>query len=183
MASNIVFLEQWKDELLNDEFAPLNEEEVAYMMYAAAIYCWTGEKTNFKEIFDRVDLNRIMAPYYSQIDSILNYRENMRNNIRGRQSLDKEEIKKLASRGFTQRQICEELGYDVDKLKSISSNPGWKEGRAIYIASSHTENVQKVQNVQKWVQKVTETPTEKVQKVTESTENYSSVKESDVFDF
>ena len=184
MASNIVFLEQWKDELMNDEFSPLTEEEFAYILYAAAIYSWTGEKTNFKEVFNRADLNRVMAPYYTQIDNICNYREGMRQNIRGRQSLDKEAIKDLASRGYTQRQICEELGYDVDKLKSISSNPGWKEGRRIYLASA------KVQNVTEKGTESTESPTEKVQEDTEKvqnvTESYSSadsVSNSSIFNF
>ena len=172
MASNIVFLEQWKDELMNDEFCPLSDEEMAYVLYAAAMYSWTGQKTNFKDTFNRADLNRVMAPYYAQIDNILKYREGMRQNIKSRQTLDKEAIKDLASRGFTQKQICAELGYDEDKYKSISSNPGWKEGRRLFETAMGTVSIQKVQNK---VTESTESLTEKVQNVTESTEKYSSV--------
>lgn len=137
MASNIVFLEQWKDELLNDEFAPMNEEEVAYMMYAAAIYCWTGEKTDFKEVFDRGDLNRVMAPYYAQIDNITNYKENLKRTVEGKQSFDNEAIKELAIQGISQKEICRRLGYDEARSRSLSSNRGYKEGRAIFMATAN----------------------------------------------
>ena len=76
-SNNIIFLEKWYEDLINDEFSPLSAEEVAYIMYAAAVYEWTGEKTNFAETFDRGDLNRVMAGFYPQIDSIRNYKVNM----------------------------------------------------------------------------------------------------------
>lgn len=135
MANNIVFLEQWKDSLINDEFAPLSEQEVAYMVYAAAIYCWTGEKTDFKEVFDRPDLNRVMAPYYSQIDNIVNYKDNMKKVVEGKQTFDNEAIKELAAQGISQKEICRRLGYDEARSRSLSSNRGYREGRAIFMAT------------------------------------------------
>ena len=134
MASNIVFLEQWKDELMNDEFAPLTEQEVAYLVYAAAIYCWSGEKTDFEAVFNRPDLNRVMASYYFQIDNIVNYKDNMKKVTEGKQTFDNEAIKELAAQGISQKEICRRLGYDEARSRSLSSNRGYREGRAIFMA-------------------------------------------------
>lgn len=134
MASNIVFLEQWKDELMNDEFAPLTEQEVAYLVYAAAIYCWRGEKTDFEAVFNRPDLNRVMASYYFQIDNIVNYKDNMKKVTEGKQTFDNEAIKELAAQGISQKEICRRLGYDEARSRSLSSNRGYREGRAIFMA-------------------------------------------------
>lgn len=141
MANNIVFLEKWKNELMEDEFSPLNEEEVAYIIYAAAIYCWTGEKTNFEEVFDRVDLNRVMAPYYTQIDNIANYKVSMGvNPARGKQAYDSEAIRELAAQGLSQKEICKRLGYDESKSRSLSSNRGYREGREQYLAGRSNQS-------------------------------------------
>ena len=135
MASNIVFLEQWKDDLLNDEFAPLSEEEIAYLIYAAATYCWSGEKTDFNEVFNRPDLNRVMAPYYTQIDNIVNYKDNMKKVTEGKQTFDNDAIKELAAQGVSQKEICRRLGYDEARSRSLSSNRGYREGRAIFMST------------------------------------------------
>ena len=140
MANNIVFLEQWKDELMGDEFAPLNEEEIAYLIYAAAIYCWSGEKTDFKEAFDRPDLTRVMASYYTQIDNIRNYKDNMKKVVEGKQNFDSEAVKQLAAQGVSQKEICRRLGYDEARSRSLSSNRGYREGRALFMANIKLES-------------------------------------------
>lgn len=135
MMDNIIFLQDWFNELKEDEFSPLSNEEVSYILYAAAIYSWTGERTNFEETFDRRDLNRVMAPYYAQIDKIKDYRAaSGKNNIAsGNQSYDSEKVKELAAQGVSQKKICQMLGYDETRSRSLSSNKGYKEGREIFL--------------------------------------------------
>ena len=132
--SNIIFLKNWYDELINDEFSPLSAEEMAYILYAAAMYSWEGVKTNFKDTFGRADLNRVMAPYYTQIDNILKYKSSSNNVAVGNQSYNNFAISDLASKGFTQKEICQILGYDESKSRSLSTNKGYREGRALYSA-------------------------------------------------
>ena len=132
MAKNndqIIFLQEWFNELANDEFTPASPEELAYILYAATRYSWFREKTNFEEVFDRADLNKIMTTYYAQIDRITGYRENSGKN---NQKYDNEAVKALAAKGLSQKAICMELGYDVSKARSLSSNSGYREGRALY---------------------------------------------------
>ena len=132
MAKNndqIIFLQEWFNELANDEFTPASPEELAYILYAATRYSWFREKTNFEEVFDRADLNKIMTTYYAQIDRITGYRENSGKN---NQKYDNEAVKALAAKGLSQKAICMELGYDVSKARSLSSNSGYREGREIF---------------------------------------------------
>ena len=154
MANNIVFLEQWKNELMNDEFAPLTEEEIAYMVYAAAIYCWTGEKTDFQVAFNRPDLTRVMAPYYAQIDNICNYKDNMKKVVDGKQNFDNDAIKELAAQGISQKEICRRLGYDEARSRSLSSNRGYREGRALFLAGVELESQKKSELTQNESEKV-----------------------------
>ena len=125
----IIFLQEWFNELANDEFTPASPEELAYILYAATRYSWFREKTNFEEVFDRADLNKIMTTYYAQIDRITGYRENSGKN---NQKYDNEAVKALAAKGLSQKAICMELGYDVSKARSLSSNSGYREGREIF---------------------------------------------------
>ena len=168
--NNIIFLEKWYEDLINDEFSPLSAEEVAYIMYAAAVYEWTGEKTNFAEIFDRGDLNRVMAGFYPQIDSIRNYKVNMNvSPTGGKQAYDNDAIKQLAAQGLSQKEICRRLGYDEAKSRSLSSNRGYREGREEYLGKgipakesqlvSQSES-QKVRSADKLTQKVSQNQSE-----------------------
>ena len=125
----IIFLQEWFNELANDEFTPASPEELAYILYAATRYSWFREKTNFEEVFDRADLNKIMTTYYAQIDRITGYRENSGKNNK---KYDNEAVKALAAKGLSQKAICMELGYDVSKARSLSSNSGYREGREIF---------------------------------------------------
>ena len=166
MANNIVFLEKWYEDLINDEFSPLSAEEVAYVLYAAAMYEWTGEKTNFAEVFNRGDLNRVMAVYYPQIDSIKNYKTNMKvNPVEGKQAYDNEAIKQLAAQGISQKEICRQLGYDESRSRSLSTNRGYREGRELYLKKGSMESEsqsesKKVRNSDKLTQKVSQSDSE-----------------------
>ena len=135
MANKIIFLPKWYDELINDKYEPFTAEEISYILYGCMQYCWFGEKIDFGEVFGRSDLNRIMGGYYRQIDDVSSYQENLgKNNIaQGNQSYDNDAIKELAAAGYTQKEICEELGYDVSKSRSLSSNKGYREGRQIFL--------------------------------------------------
>ena len=177
MANNIVFLEQWKNELMNDEFAPLTEEEIAYMVYAAAIYCWTGEKTDFQVAFNRPDLTRVMAPYYAQIDNICNYKDNMKKVVDGKQNFDNDAIKELAAQGISQKEICRRLGYDEARSRSLSSNRGYREGRALFLAGVELES----QSESKKKSELTQNELEIVSSESES-KNESELTDSDKTD-
>ena len=167
MANNeIIFVEKWYEDLINDEFSPLSAEEIAYIIYAAAVYEWTGEKTNFAETFDRGDLNRVMAGFYPQIDSIRNYKVNMNvSPTGGKQAYDNDAIKQLAAQGLSQKEICRRLGYDEAKSRSLSSNRGYREGREEYLgkgipAKESQSESQKVRNADKLTQKVSQNQSE-----------------------
>lgn len=153
---NIIFLKEWYEELINDEFAPLTAEEFSYILYAATMYSWNGEKTNFEETFGRKDLNRMMAPYYAQIDKIVNYRDKSKVVKEGNQSYDDEAIKALAAQGVTQRKICQTLGYDETKSRSLSSNRGYKEGRKLYLENMELNGRQEVRKTDKNVRNPSE---------------------------
>ena len=130
----IIFTKEWYDEIMKgDDFVETTPQEMAYILYAAAIYSFTGEKTNIGETFGREynGLNRTMSGYYGQIDRII---QSGKIQTGKNQKYDNEAIKSLAAQGYSQVKICQELGYDVSKSKSLSSNPGYKEGRKLWIA-------------------------------------------------
>lgn len=131
LCDDIIWLDEWEKSLREDEFAPASNEDIAFMLYAASVYCKTGNKTNFAEVFNRPDLNRAMAPYYLQIDKIIHFRANngKNNKKEGNQSYDAEKIKVLAMKGYTQKEICRVLGYDESKSRSLSTNTGYRTGK------------------------------------------------------
>ena len=45
---------------------------------------------------------------------------------------DNDAVRDLAAKGLSQKAICMELGYDVNKARSLSSNSGYREGRELY---------------------------------------------------
>jgi hypothetical protein len=133
MADKMIFQKSWYDAIMADEYLETTEQEMAYILYAAMIYSFDGTRINLGEVFgaEFKGLNRSMPNIYQQIDGIKNWGEK---NQQKNQKYDNEAIKELAAMGYTQKQICIELGYDVAKAKSLSSNPGYKEGRAIWLA-------------------------------------------------
>lgn len=131
MRTKLTFMKQWYDALAEDQNLDLTEQDLAYILYAAARYAFADEKINIGEVFGKEfkGLNIAMPNIYSQMDNIKEFGER---NKGVNQRYDNEKVKELAALGYTQKEVCLELGYDVDKSKSLSSNKGWKEGRALF---------------------------------------------------
>ena len=132
MADKMIFTKQWYNAIMEDEYIQTTEQEMAYILYAAMQYSFTGEKIDLGVVFGNEfkGLNRSMPNIYSQIDNIMAHgvaagKQN--------QTYDNDAIEELAAKGMTQKAICAELGYDVSKSKSLSSNPGYKKGRERYL--------------------------------------------------
>lgn len=117
----MTFMGKWLDDIENDPNFELTEEEKAYITYAAVKFGLTGEKINIGEVFGKEfnGLNMAMSNIYGQIDNIQSYNPNRKT------IYDENAIYELRLKGFTAVQICEELGYDVAKAKSLTSNKGW----------------------------------------------------------
>ena len=164
MADKMTFMAKWLEDIKADKNLNVTEQELAYITYAAVIYGVSSEKINIGAIFgnDFKFLNMAMPNIYGQIDNIQNYDP-------GRKiKYDSDAIKELRLQGKTAAEICEELGYDVTKANSLTSNKGWKEAGQI-LAQKKKENPDSVQNLYRTVQKNTEqNGTESIQKNTES---------------
>lgn len=146
-ADKMIFQKDWYEGIVNNEYVETTEQEMAYILYAAMRYCFYDETIDLGEIFGKEfkGLNRDMSNIYTQINKIKNWSENMSSK---NQKYDDPKIKELAAKGYTQKQICIELGYDESKSKSLSSAALYKEGRAIYLASKKTEVDSSVKNCQ-----------------------------------
>ena len=156
---------------------------MAYLIYAAAMYGFTGEKVNIGSVFGKefAVLNFCMTNIYSQIDRIRTWGEEQG---KANEKYDADAIRelKVSNPQMTAKEICRELDYPESKAKSITTNKGWLEAQKI-IKSKNTEIVQKLtDSVKNSVQKETEIvqkSTESVQKLTdvqtENTENTDSV--------
>ena len=128
----VVFQKDWYDAIMEDTFNDTTPQEMSYIMYAAAMYSFNGEKIDIGKVFGNEfrGLNRSMPNIYSQIDNIVSYGNDK---IARNQKYDNDKIQALAAMGVTQKEICRQLGYDVSKSKALSSNPGYKSGRAQYL--------------------------------------------------
>lgn len=128
----MVFMKDWYQSIIDDEYVETSEQEMSYILYAAMQYCFTGEKINLGEVFgaEFKGLNRSMPNIYSQIDKIMSYNEKQG---KKNQKYDNDAVEKLAARGLSQKEICRELGYDEKKSNSLSSNAGYKRGRAQFL--------------------------------------------------
>lgn len=135
----LIFMKKWYDAIMNDKIVETTPQEMAYILYAAAKYAFEGEKINFGSEFgpEFKGLGRAMPNIYSQMESIKEYGEKFQG---VNQKYNDDEVRELASRGMTQKEICEELGYDSAKSKSLSSNKGYKEGRKMYLENKKLEN-------------------------------------------
>ena len=142
MADKVTLMKQWFDTIKEDEnLGEITEEQMAYIIYAAVNYGFSSEKINIGAVFGKENqiLNFIMPNIYSQIDNIQKYDPK-----NGKIKYDAEAIKNLRLQGFKAREICEKLGYPLDKEKSISSNKGWIEAGKII-----KQNPEKYRSVQK----------------------------------
>ncbi len=116
-------MSKWLKDIKEDQNLELSEQELAYIVYAAVKYGLEGEKLNLGEVFGKEFkyLNIAMPNIYGQIDNIQGY------DLGRRTKYDSEKIKELKLKGYTAVQICEELGYDKSKARSLTSNKGWRE--------------------------------------------------------
>lgn len=128
----MIFMRDWYESIMNDEYIETTEQEMSYILYAAMQYCFTGEKINLGEVFGNEfrGLNRSMPNIYSQIDKIMSYNEKQG---KKNQKYDNDAIEALAAQGYSQKEICRELGYDESKSRSLSSNAGYKRGREKFL--------------------------------------------------
>ena len=154
----MIFQKDWYEAIQNDPYVETNEQEMAYILYAAMIYCIERKCIDIGEVFGKEfkGLNRSMPNIYSQIDRIKIWSDNMNE---GKRKYDAERIKELRLEGKTAREICMIEGYDIDKANNLTSNKGWIEAGKIL-------KERKKENLEKSVQKNPENP-ESVQKNTD----------------
>lgn len=173
MADKMIFQRKWYDAIKNDDYIETTEQEMAYILYAAMIYSFEGERIDIGEVFGKEfkGLNRSMPNIYSQIDNIKDWSDKMNE---AKRKYDSDRIRELRLQGLSAREICIAEGYGEDKANNITSNRGWKEAGEIL----------KGNKIQKSVQKFPENP-ESVQKNTDLEKSGKSVKNLGVsgFDF
>ena len=94
----MIFMRDWYESIINDEYIETTEQEMSYILYAAMQYCFTGEKINLGEVFGNEfrGLNRSMPNIYSQIDKIMSYNEKQG---KKNQKYDNDAIEALAAQG------------------------------------------------------------------------------------
>ena len=130
--SKIVILEDWIENIKNDKnlAGGINEEAIAYILYGLYKYNTTGEQVDLGEVFGGAAgiLNFVLSGLYPQVDKI----KGVNRGVKG-SKYDNEAIEELAAAGMGPRAICDELGIDPVKAKSLGSNKGYKAGRARYL--------------------------------------------------
>ena len=183
MADKITLRKKWFDDVINDPNFETDEQELAYMIYAAVMYGFNGEKIDIGEVFGKEfkGLNRSMPNIYGQIDNIKNYDFGTGNKTK----YDAEMIRDLRLQGLTAKQICKELGISEDKARSLTSNRGWLEAGKILTEEGQTESQKSVQKSQISVQSQTEksdlTCTDESEKVRNGQKSVQ--KKSEIFQF
>ena len=163
MSDSVKLMKKWFDDIQADEIlGGLSEQEMAYIIYAAAHYGFSSEKTNFETKFgpEFKNLAFAMSNIYGQIDNIQNYSDKMNTNVK----YDAEQIYQLRMEGKTGKEICQILGLPPEKQRSLSTNPGWKRAKKDLDTQKNTETVQK--------------NTDSVQTVTDSTDTDTAVQKS-----
>lgn len=127
MAANkekLTFMKKWYDDIRNDENLEITNQEMAYILFASAIYAFEGEKINIGDVFGKEfkGLNMAMPNIYGQIDNINDYNTlQSENNIK----YDDDAIYKLAMTGMKGTKVWAQLGYNKDKVASLYTNKGW----------------------------------------------------------
>lgn len=139
MADKIKLMKKWFDDLKEDPNvgSMLGPEEMAIITYAVVQYGFTGEKINIGKIFgsDKGMLNFVMPNIYGQVDNIQDYAEKMA----GICMYDANAIYELALQGKKAKEVCEILGYPVEKANNITSNKGWVAARKELKAMKNSE--------------------------------------------
>lgn len=176
----VVLKPKWFEDIENDPNLDFSTQEMAYIVYAASRYGFYQEKINIAEVFGKefARLNIAMSNIYGQIDNIKNWDKSNGANVK----YDAEAIKECRLKGMTAREICIELGYPLDKVKSLTSNKGWVEANKILKEEKIQKSTDSVQNRnEQIIQKKTENTD---LSNTESTENTDlSQKDRNLFNF
>jgi len=122
----MIFLEQWFDSLMGDELAGIGEKEMGAILYAAAAYCFKGEKIDIGVVFGEEygNLNGVMSGLYPQIDNIVGYVAG--GAVGGRVKYGADEVYDLLKQGKSVKEVAEVLGMEPAKSRSLYSNPGYK---------------------------------------------------------
>lgn len=147
--NSILFRKEWFEDLKNNGGTP---EQIAAILYGAAMYNYYGEKINLGGTFgsEYSALGLTAGGIYSQMDKIAEYK-----GTNEKMKFNPEQIKKMRLKGMTQREIAEAVG--ATNYKSISSNKGWIEAGEELKRRKEDVSVQKstenVQNVTEKVQK------------------------------
>lgn len=174
----LIFMKDQYDAIMNDDVEATTEQEMAYILFAAAQYAFNKEKINIGEVFGKEfkGLNRSMPNIYSQMDRIKIWTEEQ-GKINVKYDADAIKELKVNNPTMTAKQICIELGYPEENARSLTSNKGWKEAQQI-IKDRNEQTVQKcTESVQmdKTVQNCgVQKNTESVQKSTENVNSDSS---------
>ena len=127
MADTFKFQKDWYEAIMNDQYVSTTPQEMAYILYAAMLYAFSGKPVDLGEIFGAEfrGLNRSMPNIYGQMDKIQNYQRNKGADDK----YDNEAIYRLRMQGKKGSEICEILGYPPDKERSLSSTKGWIKAR------------------------------------------------------
>ena len=123
MADTFKFQKDWYEAIMNDKYVKTSPQEMAYILYAAMMYAFNdGKPVDLGMIFgERYEaLNRSMPNIYGQMDKIKNYEKG-----KGKDQYDNEAIYRLRMEGKTGREICEILGYPLERVRSLSTTKGW----------------------------------------------------------
>ena len=178
MADTFKFQKDWYEAILNDKYVKTTPQEMAYIVYAAMQYAFNdGQPIDLGETFGEQfrGLNRSMPNIYDQINRIRNYEKN-----KNEEKYDNDAIYQLRMEGKTGKEICQILGYPLERERSLSSTKGWKKARED--KKKNTEicktSVKPVEKIQIQNTESVQSNTENVQKDTESVQsvNTESVK-------
>lgn len=175
MADKVTLMSKWFEDIKDDPNIDVTDQDLAYLIFAAAQYGFYGVKVDLGATFGREfrGLNMCMSNIYGQIDRIKGYdpRE-------GKLKYDHEKIKELRLQGLTAKEICEELGIPQEKAKSLSTTKGWLEAKKLLEsnAEGYTEDTDSVYDAAGKMSKKIEENTDFGQIQTENTDLSKSVK-------
>jgi len=175
LADGVTLMSKWFEDIKDDPNLKVTDQDIAYMTFAATQYGFYGIKTDLGEMFGSEfrGLNMCMPNIYGQIDNMKGFDPK-----NGKYKYDSEKVKELAAQGKTAKEICKMLGYPEDRAKSLTSNKGWIEGRKLLSENAEecTESTDSVYDAEGERSENLIENTEIVQKQTESTDLYRSVK-------
>lgn len=176
MADTFKFQKDWYEAIVNDKYVNTTPQEMAYILYAAMQYAFNdGNPIDLGETFGRefVGLNRSMPNIYGQMDRIKNYEKG-----KSSDTYDHDAIYVLRMMDKKGKEICQILGYPLEKEKSLSSTRGWKKAKKdkeenglTYEDIKDTEICKKYRSICNQERKNTVQNTETVQKSVKNTEN------------